>query len=455
MRKDVITMSKKELKRLPIIHRVIEKRLTQVKAAEMLDLSDRQIRRIVKKIEGDGDAAIVHGNRGRESPFKMSEEREEEIMAIVEKRYYDYGPTFAAEKLLECEDIRVSKEKLRQLMIGHDIAYPKRRQKRKVHQWRERKHHMGEMIQMDGSDHDWLEERGSRLVLMGYIDDASNKIFGRFYEYEGTFSAMDSFKRYMIKYGIPFSLYMDRHSAYKTTRQPNLEEDLKGEFAKTQFARLLGELDVKIIYAHSPQAKGRIERAFETLQDRLTKEMRLAGISTLSGANAFLEEYLPKYNARFAFKPLKSGNLHKPLPKNLDLEEIFCIKEYRTISSGYTIHWKNRIFLIKEPSITMRKQRVCVMEHFDGKITLKLNKGYLSFIEVTTKDILALARTQKATRSLIKKARVYYRPPANHPWRYFSLSKKRCQRINWDRNTPIKRSQPPVLNENLASISKT
>jgi len=424
MRKDIIAMSKKELRRIPIIHRVMEKRLSQVKAAEMLDLSDRQIRRIICKIKAGGDPAVVHGNRGKESPFKLPKQHEDKIMNIVEKRYYDFGPTFAAEKLLECEKIKISKEKLRQLMISREIDYPRRKKKGNIHQWRERKQCRGEMIQMDGSDHDWLEGRGPRFVLMGYIDDASNTVFGRFYGYEGTFPAMDSLKRYMSIHGIPFSFYVDRHSTYKTTRQPNLEEDLKGEFAKTQFARLLNELDVKPIFARSPQAKGRIERSFETLQDRLVKELRLAGVSSLEQANAFLETYLPKYNARFAIKPLRKTNLHRTIPKNLNLDEIFCIKEYRTIGNGFTCQWRNRLFLIKNPSITMKKQRVCIMEHFDEKITLKLKNKYLSFEEVTLKDIREIAKNQKAAKKLIKKARIYFSPPKDHPWRGFTLGNR-------------------------------
>ncbi|MFH1709564.1 MAG: hypothetical protein ABH860_00650, partial [bacterium] len=202
------------------------------------------------------------------------------------------------------------------------------------------------------------------------------------------------------------------------------EEELKGEYAKTQFARVLSELGIKHIPARSPQAKGRIERLFQTFQDRLIKEMRLANISSMKEANIFLETYLPIYNARFAKNPLKRGDLHRHIPKYMNLDEIFCIKEFRTVSNGYTLHWKNRIFLIKEPSITMRKQRVCIMEHFDGKITLKLKNKHLSFTEVTAKDILAMARIQKAAQKLIKKARVYCPAPKNHPWRRFVYSKR-------------------------------
>lgn len=424
MRKDIITMSKKEIERLRIIHRVMDKRLTQVEAGEMVGITERQVKRIVAKIRKYGDQAIVHGNRGCPSPFKIPKGKEDKIISIVEEKYYDFGPTFAAEKLFECEGIKISWEKLRQFMIAHDIWKPKRGKKGKPHQWRERKHYRGEMIQMDGSNHDWLEGRGPKMDLIGYIDDASSEVYAHFYEYEGTFSAMDSFRKYINKYGIPLSLYIDRHSTYKTTRQPNLDEDLKGEYAKTQFTRALNEIGTEPIFARSPQAKGRIERAFGTFQDRLIKELRLAKIATMKEANAFLETYLPKYNAHFAKKPLKKSNLHKPIPKNLNLDEILCIKEYRTISSGYTFHWRNRIFLIKNPSITMKRQRACILEHFDGRITIKLKDKYLPFVEVTDKDLDAIARAQKATQKLIKKARVYYPAPRNHPWRKFIVSKR-------------------------------
>lgn len=425
MKKDIITMSKKELKRLPIIHKVMEKRVLQLKAAEILGITDRQIRRIVDKIKKGGDQAIVHKNRGKVSPFKISKGKEDRIISIVEKEYYDFGPTLAAEKLLERNKIKICREKLRQLMISHDIWHPKKGKKGRPHPWRERKHYRGEMIQMDGSNHDWLEGRGPKMDLMGHTDDASSEVYARFYEYEGTFSAMDSFRRYIHKYGIPFSLYIDRHSTYKTTRQPNIDEELRGEYAKTQFVRALKEIGTEPISAFSPQAKGRIERTFGTFQDRLVKELRLAKISSLEEANKFLESYLPKYNARFAKKPFKRANLHKPIPRNLNLDEILCIKEYRTISNGYTLQWKNRIFLIKNPSITMKRQRVCIMQDFKGKLTLKLKNKYLSYVEVTSKDLQAIAKTQKATQKLIKKARIYYPSPKNHPWRSFVISRKR------------------------------
>lgn len=421
MTKDVITMSKKEFERLSIIHKVINKRITQLKAAEMIGIGDRQIRRIVKKVELHGDTAIIHGNRGCESPRKIPVKKIDEITRIIKKRYHDFGPLFASEKLFECHDIKISKEKLRQIMIEADIWTPKKESSKTIHQWRERRHHWGEMPQMDGSTHDWFEGRGPKCTLMAYVDDATSSLFARFYDFEGTFSAMDSLRRYINLHGLPQSIYFDRHSTYKTTRQPNQDEALKDEYAKTQFGRSLKELEIKPIFALSPQAKGRIERNFKTLQDRLVKELRLANVSSIEEANLFLETYLPKYNAKFARDPLNKENFHKPLPKNIDLDNIFCLKEFRSIGRDYSFRWKNRIFVLNNPSITLKKQRICVMEQFNGKISAKFKDKLLDIMEVTQSDLQAIAKVQKATQKFIKKQRVYFKPPKNHPWRNFTL----------------------------------
>lgn len=409
-------MSTREIERLRIVHKVMERRLAQVKAAEMMGVTDCQVRRILQKVQERGDRSIIHGNRGRPSLRRISKEEEERIIGFVKKRYLDFGPTFASEKLWECEGVRIGREKLRQWMVVYGLWQVRNRKRGRIYQWRERKHHVGEMVQMDGSEHDWLEGRGPELVLMGYIDDATNTFLGGFYEFEGVYSAMDSFRRYIERNGIPYSVYLDRHSTYKTTREPNREEALKGERAKTQFARALTELGVNVIYAHSPQAKGRIERDFGVLQDRLIKEMRLAGIRTAEQANIFLETYLTRFNKRFARPPLAKENLHSPLSKDLLLEEIFCIKDNRSIARDYTIRWKHRVFRIEKPSITMKKQWVCVMEHFDGKMTLKLNGKYLAFSEVTDKDLKASVKVQKPVFSRVRKTSPYI-PPPTHPWR--------------------------------------
>jgi hypothetical protein len=247
---------------------------------------------------------------------------------------------------------------------------------------------------------------------MGYIDDATNRFFGRFYDYEGVYPAMDSFEHYIRLYGLPVSIYLDKHSTYKTTRQPDTEELLKGQRAHTQFERAAKELGVKIMHAHSPQAKGRIERTFGTLQDRLVKEMRLKGIRTKEEANQYLESYLPSFNRQFMRTPPKEGDLHRALPEDVDLREILCIKATRTINDGYIIRWKGRVLLLDNPSVVLRRKKVEVREHFDGRLTVKYKDRYLDCHEVfETKPL----KEEKAIKEKPRK-KSKYKPSPDHPW---------------------------------------
>lgn len=415
MAKDIIAMSLREIDRFRIVQGVIQMDLTQVKAAEVLGITDRHIRRLVRRVREEGARGIVHRSRSRASPHRMLKELEERIAGVVEEKYTGFGPTLASEKLFERDGIRISKEKLRQIMMVHGLWQRKRR-RREIHPWRERKDHYGEMVQMDGSHHEWLEGRGPRLVLIGYIDDATNRFFGRFYDYEGVYPAMDSLKRYISLHELPVSLYLDKHSTYKTTRQPDLDELLRGERAQTQFERAAKELEIKIIHAHSPQAKGRIERAFGTLQDRLLKEMRLANIRTKDQANRFLEEFLPRFNERFAKVAKKEGDLHRPLPKGVNLREIFCIKATRTINNGNIVKWRGRQLLIESVSIAMRRRKAEIREHFDGEITIKFNGRYLKYREIIEPKPAAREKVKKPVDEP-RKRKGKYIPPPDHPWR--------------------------------------
>ena len=415
MREDIIAMSTQEVKRLKIMPKVLDRQLTQAKAGEVLGISERQVRRLVKRIREQGAKGLVHRNRGRPSPHKMPKERENVIGLVVEENYHDFGPTLASEKLWERHRIKVGREKLRQIMISKGI-WRVRRKKREAHQWRERKHYYGEMIQMDGSHHDWLEGRGPEMVLMGYVDDATGRAYGRFYDYEGLYPAMDSFERYIRRYGLPVSVYLDKHSTYKTMRQPDLDELLRGETAATQYERACRELGVEVIHAHSPQAKGRIERAFGTLQDRLIKEMRLASISTKEEANEFLERYLPIYNKRFGKEPLREADLHRSLPRGVRLRDIFCIQGRRTITNGYIVKWRGRMFLIENPTIVQRRRKVEIREHFDGAITIKFKGRYLKHKEIKDQKPVIEQEVKKEAAEPVKKKSKYI-PPADHPWR--------------------------------------
>jgi len=411
---DIITMSMREVNRLKIIHKVLLRDLTQVKAAEILGITDRHVRRVVKRVKEEGERGIVHKSRGRSSPRQMSKELEDRIAEIVWAKYEGFGPTLASEKLCERNGIKVGREKLRQIMIARGLWHVRRR-KKIVHQWRERKHYLGEMVQMDGSHHEWLEGRGPKLVFMGYVDDATNHVFGRFYDYEGVYSAMDSLQRYIRLYGLPVSLYLDKHSTYKTTRAPSLDELLRGESAQTQFERACRELGIEVIHAHSPQAKGRVERVFATLQDRLLKEMRLESVSTKEAANAFLEGFLVRYNKRFAMDPLKKADLHRRLPRGVRLRDIFCIKAYRTITNGYVVKWRGKMFLIENPTIAMRRRKVEVREHFDGEIVLRFNRRNLKYREITEEKKKVRKEIKEVSEPCKKKGK--YIPPSDHPWR--------------------------------------
>ena len=417
MAKEIIAMSKKEIDRLRILHRVTDRQLTQVYGAKLLGITDRQVRNLLYKIREEGDKGIVHGNRGRRAANKMPREVEERIGRIIERKYPDFGPTLASEKLFELDGITVSKEKARRIMIAKGLWKVRKKKKRGGHPWRERKHYFGEMIQFDGSHHMWLEERGPEMVFMGYIDDATNHIFGRFYEYEGTYPAMDSLSRYIKRYGLPRSIYMDKLKTYKATRQPTLYEELRGEGPLSQYQRALKELGINDIHANSAEAKGRVERLFATLQDRLIKEMRLVKVKTIEEANEFLDDYLPRHNERFSKKALKEGDLHRPLPDEVNLHYIFCLKDIRTINKCYIVSWRCRRFLIDNASIAMRKRKIEVSEHFDGKLTFKLSGRYLKFHEIFEPKPLKIQ--SKKERVKVKRKGKYI-PPPNHPWRRYN-----------------------------------
>jgi transposase len=413
MREDIIAMTKRELERGQVVGRCLRKELRQAEAGELLGLSERHIRRLVKRVRASGVRGLKHGNRGRGSPRKMSLEMESRIGSIIGERYADFTPLHAAEKLWERHRIRVSREKVRQVMMARGLW--KRRWRRKAdHVWRERKPHAGEMVQMDGSHHDWLEKRGPRLVLMGYVDDATGRFYGRFYDHEGVWPAMDSLRRYIGLYGLPQAVYLDKHSTYKTTRKPDTEELLKDEQARTQFERALDELGIKVIHAHSPQAKGRIERAFGTLQGRLVKEMRLAGASSLEEANRFLERYLGTYNRRFMRAPRQPQDLHRPVARSLKLDDIFCLQGLRTVNNGYLVKWTSRTFLLTQPSWTLRRQKVVVREWFDGRISIRFKGKELEIKEV---DAFHPKPPARVVSPKFRRRPPKYIPPVTHPWK--------------------------------------
>jgi hypothetical protein len=407
-------MSVKELKRVSIIHKVVDKELIQVKAAEVLGLSTRQVRRIVKKVLAEGDRGLIHKSRGRSSNRRLPESLKRRVIGLYQEKYFDFGPTLANEKLFELDGIKLGAQTLRNWLIEAGL-WQKSKKVKGYRQWRQRKEHFGEMVQMDGSHHDWLEGMGPELVLMGYIDDATGHVFARFYNYEGTLPAMDSFKIYTECYGIPQSIYVDRLSAYKSTAKPTIEDELNNSRPMSQFERALDELGVRVIHANSPQAKGRIERLFGTFQDRLIKEMRLRGIKTKEEANEFLEDYLPVYNQRFSVKPANEADLHREVAKGLDLDNMLCIKTRRSLRNDHTIAHNKKLYQILD-GITAK--RVMVEERLDGSMRIKHNGTSLKIKEIASRP----AKEIPANFKLFKPKKAYI-PPKGHPWRNFNCKK--------------------------------
>jgi hypothetical protein len=405
--KDIILMSQRELKRLHIVHKVIDKRLKQKDAGSILGLSDRQIRRIISNVKQHGDPAIIHCSRGKPSNRTLPQDIKKRTIKLYREKYHDFGPTLANEKLFEIDKIKIADQTLRNWLMENN-AWTIKRKQRKHRQWRQRKHSFGEMVQLDGSHHAWLEARGPHCVLMGYIDDATGKIYARFYEYEGTIPAMDSFKRYITRYGIPQSIYLDRHSTYKSTAKLNLEDELNNAKALSQFEGALKELGVDVIHANSPQAKGRIERSFKTHQDRLVKELRLANISTIKDANILLGSYIGRHNAKFAVTALKPTNLHRPVPKDIDLDRVFSIKDKAALRNDFTIQHNNRFYQILEPT---QAKEVTVEERLNGKL-------YIYYKDSQLKYKLIDKRPQKPKQKL-KQRKPRYILPHDHPYRLF------------------------------------
>lgn len=404
---DRITMSQMELKRLHIIRKAIDELISQIEAADILGLCVRQIQRMITRIKKEGDKGIIHKSLGKPSNNRTDEKIKTKAMTLYRTHYPDFGPTLGSEKLWERHRIKINDETLRLWLIEAGIDYDSRKP-RPHRQWRQRKSSSGEMTQMDGSPHDWLEGRGPKLVLMGYKDDATGDVFARFYWYEGTFPAMDGLWRYIQKYGIPQSVYLDKHSTYKSPAKPSIEDELEDTQPMTQFGRACEELEIEVIWANSPQAKGRIERQFRTFQHRLVKELRLAAAKTLEEANKVLAAYLPKYNKRFSVAAANGTNLHRPIPKNLDLRTVFCVKEARVLRNDFTVSYKTKLYQILD---AVRARSLEVREWLDGSLHISHKGQEVRFREVNHRP------GKEESPKPDPKPRLVTKPVANHPWR--------------------------------------
>ncbi len=395
--KDIVIMSVKEIERLKVVTDITEKRISLKNAGKRLNLSVRQVIRLVKIFKREGAKGLTNKHRNTVSNRKLTEEVRLKVLELYKQNYPDFGPTLFCEKLSELHNINISKETTRKWLLKEGLWRRERKTKARK-QLRERKPCFGEMLQLDGSHHDWFEGKRDKAVLMSFIDDATGMVYARFYEYEGTIPAMDLLKNYIEEHGLPMSIYSDKHTTYKSTD--------KNKEALSQFGRALKELGIELIHANTPQAKGRIERLFKTLQDRLVKEMRLRNIKDIETANNFLKEYLPIFNSKFNVIPLDNTDVNVKIDKTVNLDDYLCIKQERTVKNDSTISYNSKLYQL-EPGI--RAKKVIVEERIDGGVHIKYNGISLKYKEI-------IKRPAKITEKVIK-IRKKYIPPADHPWR--------------------------------------
>lgn len=405
-------MSGQEAKKVHVIRQVLSRILKQNKAAEILGMCVRQVRRLVQRVKQEGDVGVIHRARGKESARRITQRVRQRALDRCRGRYAGFGPTLISEKLAEEEGIKLSKETVRKWLKEGGIEY-ERRKGRKHRNQRQRRTHRGEMLQMDGSHHDWLEGRGPKMVLMGCIDDATSTAFGRFFSHEGTTPAFDVFKRYCRRYGVPCSVYLDRHTTYKSNKKLTLEEELAGIEGQSQFERAMQELGVEVIHANSPEGKGRVERLFNTLQDRLVKEMRLEGIQTESEANRFLPTFFHKLNLKFSVEPLEKADFHRSLPEAGLLNSILAIKALRRVRRDFTVTYNAQIYQLLNPTAA---KWVTIHQLINGQIRISYEQTFLRYKRLPA----ILKKTVKSPLTLPQKPAI---PTPGHPWRRFGWLK--------------------------------
>lgn len=353
-------MTRKESIRAQIIARVIAKTITQREASNELKLCIRQVIRLCHRYRAEGVRGLVSKKRGLPSSRRMPDKERARIIEVLRTQYEDCGPTFACEKLQENHGVQIGLETTRQLMISADLWKSGRRKRLTLHAIRTRRSRQGELVQMDASDHCWFGD--TKCSLLSAIDDATSScMLLQFVADESTDAYLDFVKNYLRRYGRPVSYYTDRHSVFRI--------NTKGVEERTQFGRALNELQIELIFARSPQAKGRVERAFRTLQDRLVKELRLRGITTIDEANLFLEQYRKDHNRKFAKSPQSAQNAHRPLAPGMDLEEILIRKATRRLSSNLTFQFENELYQIKtdRPIYAMRGAEVTLLLPQQGR----------------------------------------------------------------------------------------
>lgn len=415
----MLVLSTRDRDRLKVLHEVAKGHLTQCGAAAQLQISDRWVRELLRRVKKKGDGGVVHGLRGRTSNRRLAESVQKKALKLVQAKYGDFGPTLACEYLAKHDEVKVSKETLRQWLIRAGLRRVKRRKVEEVHEWRPRRSCRGELVQWDTSEHAWLEGRGPKLYLVAMIDDASSRAYTRFVEHDSTEENLRVLWGYLERWGRPVAFYTDKSSLFTVNRPAREAADEAVNEELTQIGRALGELGIEWIAAHSPQAKGRIERFFGTAQDRLVKGLRLAGARTLEEANRYLEEeYLPQWEQSFTVVPRGTTDGHRALGKEHDLASILSHVEERIVAPDYTIRYQRKIYQIGRSEVRpgLRGGRVRVEQRLNGSLAVQFRQRYLGVTECQPQPKVTPSRPSRAAKSP--------RPKAASDWmKNFNLQK--------------------------------
>ena len=404
-----IAMTQEELYRKTIVEQAVDKRISQKEGAAKLGMSERHFRRMLSRYRQYGNEGLVSRQRGRPGNRKLGEGKRQVIVEFLKNPLLEgFGPTLLKEKLEEYEGIVICKETMRQMMIEEGRYCPKIKKKKKAHPQRERRYRRGELVQIDGSYHAWLEDRAPKACLLLFVDDATSEVLvAKFVEHESFFAYGNLCKSYFRSIGLPLAFYSDRFSVFRANSPTSIHKD-----AITQFSRAVGSLGIELICANSPQAKGRVERANQTFQDRLVKELRLRGIHDYQDANVFLPQFIQFYNHKFAALPRSTGDAHVPLDPTLDLDFLFSIHDFRIISKDLQIQFDTVLYQIvtARPPQHLAGRQVLLLQDASGAVSAYLNHQLLSL-----KVFLKLPKQAQIVSSKSLDLQTFI-PPINHPW---------------------------------------
>jgi transposase len=414
-------MSKEELRRVGVLARVKSKELRVADAAVLLGVCYRQAKRLWQRYREEGAAGLKHGSAGQPSHRAYDKKFRHKTLRLVREKYSGavgerFGPTLAAEHLEQEDGVKVHAETLRRWMLQEGL-WSRERKRRRHRKRRERKEHFGELVQMDGSFHAWLEERGSEGCLINMVDDATNTTWAELGEQETIWAVADALRAWMERYGVPLALYVDWKNLYK--RPATMKEQLRGEEPITQFGRMCANLGIEIIAASSPQAKGRVERSHGTHQDRLVKKLRRKEISSYAVANMYLErEYLAEHNRRFVRAAARGENYHRPAPRGTELDKIFRLETERTVSEDWVVRYGNRFFQLQEQSrnYAPARSKVLVCEGRHGNLTIEYRGRALPFQEISAPIRPQVEASRAGSCAPCARKKSQWKPAASHPW---------------------------------------